>query len=98
MARENLYWDLVHAAEVADDEAQRSLLYDAAFEVSRLSDENEELKEGRNRLTVSVEFSQERFRSMLDEAFVNVTGKGMDYVCLAVREKMEREGECVVTE
>lgn len=98
MSRENLYWDLVHAAEVADDEAQRSLLYDAATEISKLSDENEDLKERRNCMTVSVQLSAERLRSMLDEAFVNATGKGMDYVCQAVREKMEREGECVVSE
>ena len=98
MARDNLYWNLVHAAEVAEDDAQRSLLYEAALEVSRLTDENEELKEGRNRMTVSIELSQERFRSILDEAFKNTTGKDMEYVCQAVKEKMEREGEIVGTE
>lgn len=93
MARDNLYYDLVHAAEVEECEAHRQLLYDAAAEISRLQDENEELREKRNCITISVTLSEQRIREMLEEAFINITGKDLEYVAQAIREKMIREGE-----
>ena len=93
MARENLYWDLVHAAEVAETEAERILLNDAAFEVGRLSDLVDDLEERRNRIEVSVTLSADRIHEILEGAFVNVIGKDLEYVMEAVREKMDREGD-----
>lgn len=93
MARDNLYYDLVHAAAVEECEAHRQLLYDAAVEINRLRYENEELRKGRNRITMSVTLSEQRIREMLEEAFINITGKDLEYVAQAIREKMIREGE-----
>ena len=95
MARDNLYYDLVHAAEVEECPAHRELLYDAAMELQRLVDENEELKENRSSITMTVTLSAERIRETMNEAFENVIGKDLEYVCRAVHEKMEREGELV---
>ena len=95
MAREDLYWRLVHAADVAESETDKELLNDAAFEISQLSDKVEELMESRNCVTVSVTLSADRIRDMMNEAFVNVTGKDLEYVAQAVTEKMERDGEVV---
>ena len=88
-----LYFNLVHAAEIQEDDVVKTLLYDAAHEISRLSDQVEELTESRNTVTVSVSLTYERVRGVISEAIRNVTGKDLEYVVEAVREKMEREGD-----
>ena len=95
MAREDLYWRLVHAAEVAETEHERDLLNEAAFKISELCDKVEELTESRKCVTTTVELSQDKVKKAVEQAFVDVIGKDLEYIARAVYEKMEREGELV---
>ena len=95
MAREDLYWRLVHAAEVEGSESHKNLLNEAAFEISRLGNKLEELMESRKCATMTVELSQDKMKEAIQQAFVNVIGKDLAYITQAVYEKMEREGELV---
>lgn len=92
---EELYWRLVHAAEIQEDEVVKDLLYEAAREIYELLDKLEELKESRNCITMSVSISGDKMKEAVEQAFQNIVGKDMAYVVAAVHEKMEREGELV---
>ena len=95
MAREDLYWRLVHAAEVEGSQPHKNLLNEAAFELSRLNNKVEELMESRKCVTMTVELSPDKMKEAIQQAFVNVIGKDLEYVAQAVYEKIEREGELV---
>ena len=55
----------------------------------------EQLSDSRSCMTVSVTLSNEQMKKAMEQAFVDVIGKDLEYIAEAVYEKMEREGEIV---
>lgn len=48
--------------------------------------------------TITITLSPDRIHDVINQAFINCTGRDFDYVVQAVREKMEREDEYVQEE
>lgn len=87
---------LRNMAEITLDSQFSEYLNEASNRLEDMERQIEVLKA--RSMTVTVTLSAERIKEMMNEAFINCTGKDMDYVVQAVKEKLEREGELNVEE
>ena len=67
----------------------------AADLVREAADVIEQLQEGRSCMTLNVTLNKDQMKKALEQAFIEVIGKDLEYIAQAVYEKMERDGELV---